>query len=694
MSKKLIITEKPSVGRDIARVLGGFKKHEGYLENDEYVISWAFGHLLTLNEPEDYNPAWRKWSIESLPIIPQTFSIKPIAKTTKQLSVLKNLINRADISSVINAGDAGREGQLIQHYIYQYTGCQKKIERLWLSETTDKAIKKAFACLRPDTDYDNLTKAAIARNQADWIIGINATRAFSVAHNGIFSVGRVQTPTLAILTAREEEIKAFTALQYYELVVTFRKDDTEFTGKWFKEKSDRVVDREAIAAVQSKINGKPGVVESVQEKELNEVAPLLLNLNDVQKLANKMWGYTAAKTLSICQKLYEEKKLLTYPRTDSRHLTVAIAETIPERLACLQSTELGKFLEKTRGQTLGKRYVDDAKVSDHTAIIITDTIPRLDALTVEERNIYLLVARRLLAAFYPQAKYKQTRVTSVIAGQPFHSQGKVMVDLGWKAIVTSEGEKDKGKNKDKDKEKEIILPDLTAGDVLEHIHNEIQEKKTKPPKRFSEADLLNAMEHAGKWVDDEALKEAMSGKGLGTPATRAGIIERLIAVGYVERQKKSLVPTEKGKQLIEIVPNKLKNPELTGEWEKKLIDIEAGKYSDQVFMGEITALVNETIGKVKSEAAISSTPIGNCPKCGQPVKENQKAYGCSGFKAGCDFVIWKTIAGKKITRGIAKVLLEKGSTGRLTGFQSKSGKEFSAILKLNENFKVVFDFGK
>lgn len=694
MGKKLIITEKPSVGRDIAGVLGGFKKHEGYLENGEYVISWAFGHLLSLNEPEDYNPAWKRWQLESLPIIPETFSIKPITKTIKQLSVLKKLISRADISSLINAGDAGREGQLIQHYIYQYTACQKPIERLWLSETTDKAIKKAFQCLRSDTDYDNLTKAAIARNQADWIIGINATRGFSVAHNGVFSVGRVQTPTLAILTTREEEIKAFTIEKYYELIVTFGKDGTEFTGKWFKEKAERVLEREAMAAVQSKIDGKPGQVESVQEKELNEVAPLLCNLNDIQKLANKMWGYTAAKTLSICQKLYEEKKLLTYPRTDSRHLTAAMAETIPERLACLEGTELGKFLEQTRGKSLGKRYVDDSKVSDHTAIIITETIPRLDALTPEERNIYLLVARRLLAAFYPQAKYKQTKVTSVIEGETFHSQGKVVVDLGWKAVTTAGDEKGKGKSKDKDKEKETILPDLTAGDRLDHIGNEIQEKKTQPPKRFTEADLLNAMEHAGKFVDDEELKEAMSGKGLGTPATRAGIIERLIAVGYVERQKKSLVPTEKGKQLIGIVPDKLKNPELTGEWEKKLLDMEAGKYSDYIFMTEIAALVNETIGKAKSEASISSSgPIGNCPKCGRPVKENRKAYGCSGYKDGCDFVIWKTIAGKQITLGIAKVLLLKGRTGKLRGFKSKSGKEFSAILKLDEDYKVVFDFG-
>ncbi|HEX3010628.1 MAG TPA: DNA topoisomerase, partial [Syntrophomonadaceae bacterium] len=262
---------------------------------------------------------------------------------------------------------------------------------MWLSETTDKAIKKAFECLRSDNDYDNLTKAAIARNQADWLIGINATRGFSVAHNGVFSVGRVQTPTLAILTVREEEIKTFTVEKYYELIVTYKKDGAEFTGKWFKEKSDRVADHETIAAVQLKINGKPGVVQSIQEKELNEIAPLLCNLNDIQKLANKMWGYTASKTLSICQKLYEEKKLLTYPRTDSRHLTVAMAETIPERLACLEGTELGKFLEPTRGQSLGKRYVDDSKVSDHTAIIITETVPRLDLLTLEERNIYLLV---------------------------------------------------------------------------------------------------------------------------------------------------------------------------------------------------------------------------------------------------------------------------------------------------------------
>lgn len=693
MSKKLIVTEKPSVARDIAKVLGSFKKQDGYLENDDYVISWAIGHLMALSEPEDYDPALRKWSLEKLPIIPSKFSIKPKDKTKKQLQIINNLINRSDITSLINAGDAGREGQLIQHYIYQYAGCKKPIERLWLSETTDKAIKKAFSCLRPDSDYDNLTRAAVARNQADWIIGINATRGFSVAHNGVFSVGRVQTPTLAILTAREQEIEAFTVEKYYELIVNFEKKGEEYSGKWFKNKSVRAENREVVAAIQSKINGKPGVVEKIQEKDIKEVAPLLCNLNDIQKLANKLWGYTAAKTLSICQKLYEERKLLTYPRTDSRHLTVAMAETVPERLASLSGTELGKFLPPIKGKALGKRYVDDSKVTDHTAIIITDTVPNLSFLQEEESNIYLLVAKRLLAAFYPQAKYKQTKIITMIEGEPFYSQGKVVVDLGWKAIASTEEEKGK------EKEKEAIIPDLSKGDVVDQISNEIQEKKTQPPKRLTEADLLNAMEHAGKLVDDEALKEAMSGKGLGTPATRAGIIERLISVGYVERQKKSLVPTDKGKQLIVIVPDKLKNPELTGEWEKKLLDMEAGKYSDKVFMEEISCLVGEAVDKAKSEAGTrlisSSTPIGVCPKCGKPVRENRMAYGCSGYREGCDFVIWKTMAEKEISPDIAKTLLEKGVTKKMGGFRSKkSNKKFSTVLKFDENFKVVFDFEK
>lgn len=691
--KSLILAEKPSVARDLAAVLGRFQKKEGYLENDKYVITWALGHLAELAEPEDYDESLKKWDLKTLPIIPENFRLKPNPRTIKQFKIVKELVNRPDIEQLICATDAGREGELIFRYIYRLTGCRKPYKRLWLSETTPAAVKKGFENLRPGTEFDRLGRAAEARNQADWLIGINATRAFTVRHNNLLSVGRVQTPTLALIVNREREIRNFVPTPYWELHAEFTKDDGQvYTGKWFNGDQDRFFDLEKAREVENRVTGKPAVVSEVKEREISEQPPLLFNLNDLQKEANKKYGISAARTLEVAQVLYETKKLLTYPRTDSRHLTRELAETIPGRLAALAGVdEYAPFVVTARAAgTPGRRYVDDGKVSDHTALLPTDVKPDLGSLTPDERKIYDLVVRRFLAIFFPPARYKQTRVVTEAAGETFLTTGRVELDRGWKTVYAPV---EKGEEND---ENAGIIPPLLQGEAVRTTGLEVKEKKTKPPKRYTEASLLAVMEGASRLLEDRELKEAMKGHGLGTPATRAAIIERLIQVGYVKRQKKTLVPTEKGEALIDLVPDIIKSPEMTGQWEKTLADIEDGTADSGEFINGIIQLTEKIVElartqKVNNQVRPGQETLGKCPLCGQNVIEGKKGFGCSGYKEGCKFVIWKEIAGKKITRAQARALLEKGKTGVIKGFTSRNGGKFDAALKL-ENGKVEFQF--
>lgn len=681
--KTLIVTEKPSVAMDIARVLGGFERKDGYLEKPDMIISWAVGHLIELAMPQDYDPSLEKWNIDALPILPDQFQLKPKPATRGQLNILKTLINRKDVVGLVNACDAGREGELIFRYIIQYLNCSKPHQRLWLSETTDTAVRNAFANLRPSSELDNLAHAAIARSQADWIVGINATRGYTTKHREKLTVGRVQTPTLALIANRDKDIENFISQDYWEIEAEFDTGIDTYTAKWFKDKTTRFTFRTEAEQVQNIITPKsPAEIIKVESKEKIEHPPQLFNLTDLQKEANKRYGFTAEQTLNIAQKLYEAH-LLTYPRTDSRHLTTAMSATLPIRLNALQGTELGPVVSSITSMPSSKRYVDDSKVTDHTAIIITDVPPDLSALSKNELKIYMMVARRMVGILLPPARIQQTTVITVCQGETFGSRGKVFLEKGWKILY-------------KDIDNTPVLPALAEGQTVTLEKALIQDKQTQPPKRYDDATILSAMENAGRTIEDEAMREAMKGKGLGTPATRAAIIEKLISTGYIERQKKLLAATEKGKILIDIVSPGLKNPELTGEWEKKLLDIERGKFQPDQFMQEIKQFAQGIITEIKSQqpTTVSFTTdkgIGPCPLCGRPVIENKKAYGCSGWQEGCRFVIWKKVAGKKISQAQAKKIIEKGRSDLIKGFESKKGNKFDAYLQ-SENGEIKFDF--
>lgn len=570
--KTLIIAEKPSVARDIAAVLGRFTKKDGWLENGQYAVSWALGHLVELAEPEDYDKSLKKWSLDSLPIIPRRFRIRPVEKTKKQLDILKRLLNSPDIGLVVNACDAGREGELIFRRVYAWCGCAKPVKRLWLSEATPAAVRKALTELRDWREFDDLAAAAEARSRADWIVGMNATRAFTVRHGELLSVGRVQTPTLALIVNREREIRNFKPETYWEIWALFQKTSGEtYAGKWFKGDDDRLFDFKEAENVIAKVAGAgAGRVVRVENKRVRELPPLLFNLNDLQKEANRRYGFTAQQTLSLAQELYEKHKLLTYPRTDSRHLTQAIVrDTLASRLSALAAAPEYAALVPRDPAPLGKRYVDDARVTDHHAIIPTDVAPNLAALGQGERRIYDLVVRRFLAAFYPEAVYAEMDAMTEVGGEMFFSKGRVELNPGWKMVYGREGGAEG---------EERALPPLVEGEPVSVEDVKPLEKRTKPPARFTEATLLAAMENAGRLVDDKDMADTLkSAGGIGTPATRASIIETLIRRAYVEREGKSLVPTRKGERLIDLVPETVKSVELTARWEQGLMEIEQGR---------------------------------------------------------------------------------------------------------------------
>ncbi len=671
--KTLIITEKPSVAMDIARVLGGFTRHDGYLEKSEMIISWAVGHLVELAMPQDYDPALEKWNIDALPILPERFQLKPKPATREQLNILKTLINRKDVVGLVNACDAGREGELIFRYIIQYLNCSKPHQRLWLSETTDTAVRNAFANLRPSSELDNLAHAAIARSRADWIVGINATRGYTVKHSDKITVGRVQTPTLAILVKRQDDITNFTPTPYFEVHGEFLSGNTPYNGQYYKTVDDKNVTRLETKAeaeiIVNKVTGQPAVITDITEQSITQHPPQLYSLNDLQKDANKKYGYTATETLAIAQKLYESK-YITYPRTDSRHLTVEMAATMPDRLNSLRATEVAPLLiGATIDISNNKRFVDNSKVTDHTAIIITDQAVDLTALSENEQKIYWLVAKRTLAIFYPPAQFKKTKITTTVADETFTTNAREVIELGWRVVLSQE----------EDNDNELPAISLTQGDTAALTAAEIKECETKPPRLLTESDLLTQMEKSN----------------LGTPATRASIIEKLINTGYAMREKKNLIPTAKGLTVIkEIISPTLADVDLTAQWEIKLEEIAQGKYTLDAFISEIEGFTKKVISEIRAQEIILTPQpdsLGSCPLCGKPVIENKKAYGCSGWKEGCKFVIWKKIADKPITKEQAKKLLSAGKTGLIKGFKSKKGSSFDAFLKL-EGSNISFDF--
>jgi DNA topoisomerase III len=710
--KTLVIAEKPSVARDLADALPGkFENHDSYLESDDTVITFAVGHLVELINPEEYDERFKKWRMADLPILPEEFRLHARdKKAEKQLKVIHKLLKRDDVDRIVNACDAGREGELIFAYIYETSGVDKPVERLWISSMTKQAIKEGFEKLRPGEQLRQLEAAARSRSEADWLVGMNATRAATIRGRawvgGVVSLGRVQTPTLALMVKREREIQAFVPEPYWLVHAQF---DPRYEGLWFEGEETRLKDGKRADEIGAKVSGADGVVESVERKEQSERAPLLYDLTSLQRDANRRFGFSARRTLSAAQSLYEGKKAITYPRTSSRFLSgdlVAQLKPTAETLVPIaEYANAARYVLALDQLPLG-RVVNDAKVDDHHAIIPTDVSHDLDAFSPDERRIFDLIARRFLAVFHPPARYARTTVVTEVEQERFRTRGKVTLEAGWRGVYGLEADDPQKRKQDEDAEGEGELPELKQGQEVRCVEAESEAKETKPPPRYTEATLLSAMETAGKLVDEEELREAMKESGLGTPATRAEIIETLIRREYIERVSKDLQPTPKGLQVITMLESHpVTSPELTGGWEKQLRDIEHGSGDRSAFMNGIAdftkATVEEIAGLDKEKLRPERAELGLCPRCGaetgEIIRENAKAYGCTSWKSreepGCGFVIWKRVAGRTLTPEIARQLLEEGRTREvLSGFRSRAGKPFRARLVMDQDGKVEFEF--
>ncbi|HAV12677.1 MAG TPA: DNA topoisomerase III [Opitutae bacterium] len=779
---KVVLAEKPSVARDIAKFLGATSQGKGFLKGDAWIVTWAFGHMVELQEPEDYNPKWKSWRLSNLPIIPSEFKLRTRkdGSAEEQLMTIKRLFEEAE--EIVCATDAGREGELIFRYILTWAKCESKpCKRLWISSLTESAIQKGFAKLESSSAYDNLYAAAKCRSKADWIVGLNATRFFTVEYgqrNLLLSLGRVQTPILAMIVNRDLDIEFFIPKDFWEVHTVCR-------GAKFKHTVGKFEDKTKAEAVIERVNGEELVIQSVTKKNEKANPPLLYDLTSLQQDMNKRYGFTADQTLKLAQSLYESKHL-TYPRTDSRYLSSDIEPTIApllEALRRIKSAELEPV--NTTELKFTKRIVDDKKVSDHHAIIPTEILG--DRLSGDEAKLYDAVVTRLIAVFYPACMKAVTVVEAVAASEAFRARGKVVIDAGWQALYPKESKAAVSENAKEGEEEESAqeLPDFQEGESNPHEPS-LPQFKTSAPKRFNEASLLQLMETAGKVIEDEDLKEALKDKGVGTPATRASIIEVLIQRTYVERKGKSLVSTESGRALVSLIQDeRLKSPELTGDWEFRLKQVERGEYDSSQFMSEVADYTREILqctaaktidllhlgpcpicnspvmrgkqaygctqwkqgckfvlpakhwgvdippqlareilshkrsltphpitikgkkhfstlilnkkGKLQHEEAEvekggrDDSTIGPCPVCGGDVVEGAKAYGCSNWRNGCKFVVWKTMAQRQIALDEVKQVLEGGTSGVLKGFKSKAGKDFDAKLKV-VGHEVKFDF--
>ncbi len=710
MGKQLIIAEKPSVASDIARALGGFKKAGDHFESDEYVLSSAVGHLLEIAAPDEYEVKRGKWSFAHLPVIPPHFDLVPITKSESRLKALAKLMKRKDVAGIINACDAGREGELIFRYLVQATKAKQPVRRLWLQSMTPAAIRDGFAHLRSDEEMQPLANAARSRSEADWIVGINGTRAmtaFNSKAGGFYltTVGRVQTPTLAIVVERENKIRGFKTRNYWEVKATFAASAGAYEGRWFDPKfkrdeadpelrESRLWDKAAAEAIAAACRGKAGSVKE-ESKPSSQVSPMLFDLTSLQREANGRFGFSAKTTLSIAQELYERHKVLTYPRTDSRHLPEDYLPTVKSTMGVLAedgaNAAFARQVVKGGWVRPNKRIFDNAKISDHFAIIPTPQLPK--HLNEVQQKIYDLVTKRFLAVFFPAAEYLVTTRITDVARHHFKTEGKVLVKPGWLAIY---GKETQGED--------ATLVPVAKGERPLAEQVEALALSTKPPARYSEATLLTAMEGAGKLIDDDELREAMAQKGLGTPATRAAIIEGLLAEKYLLREGRELIPTAKAFQLMTLLRglgvNELSQPELTGEWEYKLNLMERGKLKREEFMRDIARMTRLIVKRAKEydsdtvpgDYATLKTP---CPNCGGTVKENYRRFACEQ----CEFSITKTPAGRQFEIPEVEALLAERTLGPLQGFRSKIGRPFAAILRIvpdeeNKNFKLEFDFGQ
>jgi DNA topoisomerase-3 len=640
---KVVLAEKPSVARDIAAFLGAKSRHDGYYQGNDYQVTWALGHLVGLKEPEDYDPALKTWSLHTLPFVPEKFGLKLRGdqRARHQFFVVKRLFR--DASQIICATDAGREGELIFRYILTMTSCAKKpVQRLWLSSLTERAIRNAFQSLRPSSDYDKLYAAARCRNEADWIVGLNATRNFTVRYGAgslLWSVGRVQTPVLAMIVRRDDGIRTFKPELFWELMTRYRKTEFRFAG-------DRFKNQQGAQELLQRVQGHEFEIQKVTSKPEKSLPPQLYDLTGLQRDMNRRFGLSAAETLQSAQSLYENK-LITYPRTDSRYLNSDMKNEVPQILRRLESIKRDEISKLPLSTLLfSSRIVNNKKVGDHHAIIPTGTVP--GTLSARDQKVYDAIVTRLIAAFYPPFLKEVTTVEGVSNKVPFRAKGVRVTSPGWTELYP---------RKSSDKDDEQPLPDFSPGERGPH-EPFIKQGETTPPKQFTENTLLGAMETAGKLVDDVELREAMKEKGLGTPATRASIIETLLKRHYITRVKKNLTATDLGRYLVALVQDEnLKSPELTGGWESQLKRIETGQIAPQKFLQEIIQYTREIID-TSDVALIDQSKLGDCPRCGREVIQGKRGFGCSGWRDGCPFVLWQTYEGYQLDLGQVRSLLQ------------------------------------
>lgn len=758
----LVLAEKPSVARDLARVLGAGRRGEGYLEGGGYRVTWALGHLVHFAEPDDYGGAWAaRWSLAQLPMIPESWQLRTAERTASQLRIVEKLLNAPETASVICATDAGREGEHIFRLIYEHARCRKPVQRLWVSSLTDEAIREGLARLQPGSAFDPLARAARARAQADWLVGMNLTRGYTVHNRVLCTIGRVQTPTLAMIVARDQAIAGFVTSYFYELVATLAEG---FRARYCRNGETRIDTRaEAERLHRELATHETGRVTRLERKVRHNRPPPLYDLTSLQRDANRRFGLTAAQVLEQAQALYETHKLISYPRTESRHIPEDLVPRLPAILRGLEHPLAGEALARLEaGHRLGKAYVDDTRLTDHHAILPTGKRPPA-GLPESARRIFELVATRFVAVFLPDETVEETRVILNIGGAEFLARGSRVLDPGWKraepprrrplagqaagaeARPASEDARMAGASPqtptvdglEAAAEGEGALPPLAVGQIVQVSRLEVVEKETQPPRPYDDASLLAAMKNAGREIEDDALAAAMKESGLGTPATRAEIIEKLIRTGYVERQRKQLRATLKGQALIGLVAEPLRSPELTAQWEQRLKDIERGEAAAEDFYHDIVAWVrgliptlgqgealarlqgaarpaapqpknprsNPGAGQLASQPAVMNPgrqdaadrtgglgPL-TCPKCGRgQIIAGRRGYGCERYREGCDFVVWKEVAGRELTAAQVRELIATGRTSLIRGFTAADGVQLDARLRLNDQWRVVLDF--
>lgn len=700
--KSLVIAEKPSVARDIARVLKCGKAVNGAIEGQEYIVTWGLGHLVTLADPEDYSPKYKEWKMEDLPMLPDTFKLEVIKQTAKQYNAVKTQLYRNDVKDIIIATDAGREGELVARLILKKAGSRKPVRRLWISSVTDKAIREGFAHLKDGREYDNLYDAAMCRAEADWMVGINATRALTCKYNAQLSCGRVQTPTLAMIAAREEEIKKFVPQPYFGIRAKCQEPSLTLTWQDEKSGSARSFDKNRIQGILTSLQGEKGVVEEIKRTPKKTWAPLLYDLTELQRDANKRFNYSAKETLNIMQRLYENHKVLTYPRTDSRYLSADIVPTLKERLKACGTGPYKTLAGRLLGRALPEKpfFVDNGKVSDHHAIIPTEQYVQLDHMTVDERRIYDLVVRRFLAVLYPPFEYEQTSLTVKAGGERFTARGEIVKTLGWHEVYENE-KQEEDPDEDGQEIKSQKLPDIRKGDALCGLVFQMTEGKTKAPAPFNEATLLSAMENPSAYMeskDREMVKTLGETGGLGTVATRADIIEKLFSSFLLEKRGKDIYLTSKARQLLNLVPEDLKKPELTAEWEMKLSKMAKGGLKRDAFMRDIREYSVELIAQIKAgEGNFRHDNLTNtkCPVCGKrmlSVKgKNSEMLVCQDRECGHRETVSRTsnarcpVCHKKLElrgKGEGQIFVCRcGYKEKLSAFQERRKKEGAGVSK-------------